>query len=91
MRNERFRPSSDLSRYTGFTGTARWDPAKIPLFAYAYPKLDKDEGARLSALQANREEQMEMMQEPIVYSVPTYRECIFHDQADSQVSATRLT
>lgn len=73
MRNERFRPAAGLARYTGFTGAEKWNSSNIPLFAHTYPKLDKYEGERLSALQSNKGELLEMMSEPVIYSVPTYR------------------
>jgi hypothetical protein len=73
LRNDRFRPAAGLERYAGFTGTEKWDPSTIPLFAYSYPKLRESEGERLSTLQTNKGEHLEMIREPVTYSVPTYR------------------
>lgn len=74
MRNERFRPASTLDRYAGFNGSENWNSSSIPLFKYSYPKLNEIEGERLSALQTNPGDLLEMVREPVTYAVPTYRE-----------------
>ena len=75
MRNDRFRPTPNLDGYSDFSSQQKWVPQKVPLFATSYPILDGNEGQRLSTLQASEMEDLEMVNRPIVYSVPTYREC----------------
>jgi len=74
MRNERFRPAKNLDCYADLSGAMKWDSSKIPLFSYSYPKLSTAEGERLSTLQTNKGELLDMMSEPVAYGIPTYRE-----------------